>query len=173
MAVEAYTLYDGAWAQSAHRISQRWENGDARELISTPMVEAYPGCNVVELMRFGLDHREQLQRAHELLKRVEARATSRSMHGEGTCMEQLAPTGVRAPQEPIPALATFSTETRARLTNVLTTFTTAMRLESILGEATPRGRAQVRDMSVAGAGAWLRSRPSAPSEDRANRAKKN
>ena len=166
MAVEVYTLYDGAWAQSAHRISQRWESGDARELISTPMVEAYPGCNVVELARFGLDHRDQLQRTHELLRRVEARATSRSMHGEGTCMEQLAPTGVRAPQEPIPALATYSSETRARLTNVLTTFTTAMRLESILGDATPRGRAQVRDMSVAGAGAWLRSRPSAPSEDR-------
>ena len=174
MALDCYSLYDGAWAQSAHRLATRWSpHSDFAALrdIANPAGTAYgfviPSPQAEEsLARFGLDHRDQLWRSHALLRRLEHRVHQPSSFGDGTMLDQLRPTGVRAPAEPIPDLGSYSSTTRSRLTSELAAYTTAFRFENVMDMATPRGRAQVRDMSVAGAGAWLRSRPPRADEER-------
>ena len=89
-----------------------------------------------------------------------------SRRGVGSMLEQLRPTGLRIPTEPLPALSTYSTTTRARLTTEMAPYSSAMRLDFILAVSSDRGCAQARDLSVASAGVWLRARPPREDEDR-------
>ena len=175
MAVECLGLYDGAWAQSAHRIALRWRSDDPRADISTPAAVAYGAggdgnahFNDVDdgqLLRFGLDHRAQLAQTHRMLALQDQ--WGRASHAGGPPMyDRLRLTGVRAPAEPVPDLASYSAVTRTRLASEFAACMTAMRLDLVLEASTARGRAHVRDMSVSGAGAWLRARPQQEGEDR-------
>ena len=169
MATECINLYDGAWGQSAHRISRRWAPGDARGRdIGESSFIAYMAFGMVDgecLARLGLDHRDHLRRAHATVEAVHGRGLDAATHGAGTILDQLRPTGLRVPPEPPPPLSSYSTTTRARLTAEFAVFTTAVRFEHIMRVASQRGRAQFRDMSVAGAGQWLRARPPRDDED--------
>ena len=120
MAVKVFELYDGAWAQSAHGISLRYPAGDPRASIHLPEGAAYgfhQRDEINALERFGLTHREELRRTHDLNEAVMHQSRLQSRHGVGSMLAQLRPTGLRIPTEPLPPLSSYSTTTRARLTS--------------------------------------------------------
>ena len=106
MAEDCYGLYDGAWAQSAHRLARRLRADDPRRDISVPAATAYAQAHDgsvhaentdAHLRALGLDHRAELRRAHALLGNLQAASELPSAVATdvGSVLDQLLVTGVR------------------------------------------------------------------------------